>query len=83
VDKSAGNYLHLRLQADAPAICTVSYGRGSTGSFTFKIKPAPAAADYLVRLSTQWAWASQDIPDLRVACNAPARAEAARLLSGD
>lgn len=82
VDKSAGNYLHLRLQSDVPASATVACERGPTGSFTFKVQPGPAA-DYLLRLSTQWAWAGGEVTELRVSADPGARLEKARLLQGD
>ncbi len=83
IDKTSGNYIHLRIQADASATLTLTYGENGRSRIIFDVIPSEVYKDYLVRISTQWEWMSQPIDTLRVAVSAPVQIERIQIKKGD
>jgi len=84
VDKDSGNYIHLRLQADQPALLVIMYGTDPQSTITLEVPPSKDFNNYLVRISAQWAWASQDVQSLTIlAKQAPIQIESLFIRQGD
>lgn len=90
IDKSAGNYLHLRLRplGDGAPEVTIRYGVAREGvlenGFTFDAWSLSGRFDdHLVRLSTQWAWTSAPVDRLLLEASGPVMVEAVRIRAGD
>lgn len=84
VDKDSGNYIHLRLQADQSALLVIMYGADPQSAITLEVPPSGDFNNYLVRISAQWAWASQDVQSLTLfAKQAPIQIESLFIRQGD
>ena len=83
VDKTTGNYIYLRIQADAAASLSLSYGEGGTSRISFDILPSGRAEDYLVRISSQWEWTGEAVETLSVNASGILEIEQIRILKGD
>jgi hypothetical protein len=84
LDRSSGNYLHLRLSTRQEARITVAYGSGSeTSSFVFDAVPSGRDEDYLIRVSSQWRWMSRPVSSLSILASEPVELQQARILKGD
>jgi len=85
-DKSTGSYLHFRISASEEAQVTVKYnntGDGRNSSITFDVVRSGPALDYLVRMSTQWAWVAKPINKVTITTTAPITIEQVYLRKGD
>lgn len=56
LDKSTGNYIHLRAKASNDTNFTINYGIDEKSTITFKIVKSEDYKDYLVRISCQAEW---------------------------
>lgn len=63
IDKTTGNYIHIRAKADNVTNMNISYDNG-TSSVSFKILPSTTYKDYLIRISTQWAWMHEPVDNI-------------------
>ncbi len=82
IDKRSGNYLHIRARANDAATIFVRYGTmGST--FSFNVRQSEEFNDYLIRLSTQWSWMTEDIDAFHVTASYPVRIESVYVRGGD
>lgn len=61
IDKSSGNYIHLRILANEVGIIKLSYHENPQSKITFNLVPSKKSVDYLIRISSQWSWISQSI----------------------
>ena len=83
IDKNSGNYLHLKVRSDQWGICAVSYGKRWPSSFEFQLIPSAEYQDYLVRISSQWAWNEESVNELSVKTTVPIHIKEVYIRKGD
>jgi len=83
LDRSTGLYLRVRARAPKAAQVKVSYGAEPASTFSFSVVASEADRDYLVRLTTQYAWQVKDGGALRLSTSAPVSIAALELRKGD
>jgi hypothetical protein len=80
-DKNEGNYLHLKIKSDKPAVITLTYGLGS--NITFEIINSEKPLDYLVRISSQWEWMNSNIDEIKLTSTENITLESVSIRKGD
>ena len=83
IDKSTGNYLHLRLKSDSYVRATITYGNNIKSSFTFDIIPSKKVENYLIRISSQWLWNSESIKSITIKSDNPLWIDQILIRKGD
>jgi len=58
IDKSDGNYIHLRIRARRETTVSLGYGESPDPRFKFTVRESEKPLDYIIRVSTQWEWVS-------------------------
>jgi len=61
IDKSSGNYLHFKIGCKESGKVTLTYGEKQPSTISFDLKPSNKFEDYLIRVSSQWAWNNESI----------------------
>jgi len=64
ISKENGNYIHLRIRANEKATIKLYYTNPEESYFAFNTIHSDLFEDYLVRVSTQWQWMSEDVNEL-------------------
>ena len=83
IDKSSGNYIHLRIEAKNPTTAYLGYGDSIGPNFTFRVRPSSQALDYIIRVSTQWGWVSAPVKQIWLSADLPIRVEKGVVRKGD
>lgn len=85
IDKSSGNYLHLRLRSDKKGVIKVKYGKDPKAMlrFLFDVIPSKKFEDYIVRVSCQWHWMNEEIRRIVIIPNVPVEIEKIFIRKGD
>jgi hypothetical protein len=83
IDKSTGNYFHFQIKSADQGMVTCAYGKQTKGIFSFITVPSEKTEDYLVRISTQWAWMSEDIGSITVKASSNVKIERLVIRKGD
>jgi hypothetical protein len=71
------------MKSDQGVLVTVSYGDGMPSAISFVVWPSHDIKDYLVRISSQWKWASEPINSITVSSAAPVEVQAVYVRKGD
>lgn len=66
IDKTSGNYLHFTIRSDREGTVTLRYGKQNAAQIQFDVVASKKEEDYLIRISTQWAWMSEPIDAITV-----------------
>ena len=64
ISKENGNYLHFRIRTPDNVKIKIYYTNPEKSYFIFNTVPSNQLEDYLVRVSTQWQWMSEDVTKL-------------------
>jgi hypothetical protein len=64
ISKENGNYIHFRIRTSEKATIKFYYTNPEESYFVFETVPSDQPEDYLVRVSTQWQWMSEDVDKL-------------------
>lgn len=64
ISKENGNYIHFRIRTSDEANIKFYYTNPEESYFTFDAVPSDQFEDYLVRVSSQWQWMSEDVNKL-------------------
>lgn len=85
IDKTSGNYLHFRIQANHEGTIQMKYGVGDyrNSTVTFTAVPSEEPVDYLVRVSSQWKWMSEPVDSLEVVSDQAISIEQISIRKGD
>jgi hypothetical protein len=76
-----GNYIHLRIYSEIDTKAKLVYANGN--GFSFDILAGPDERDYLIRISAQYAWHSQDFTSIELESASPIELVSAWLMQGD
>ena len=66
ISKENGNYIHFRIRASERAKIKFYYTNPEESYFVFDAIPSDQPEEYLVRVSTQWQWMSEEVNELVV-----------------
>jgi len=83
IDKSDGNYIHLRIRAKKQTTVYFGYGESPEPRFTFKVRESQEALDYIIRVSAQWEWVSSPANQVWLSAARPVFVEKGVLRRGD
>ncbi|MBN1595652.1 hypothetical protein JW933_06985 [candidate division FCPU426 bacterium] len=83
IDKTTGNYLHLRIKTRETGVVTVRYGENLSNQISFTTKPGEALRDYLVRISVQWEWMHHPVAAIELHTTRPLELHGAYIRKGD
>ena len=83
IDKSTGNYIHLRLKTAKNGSLILSYGKNPGSTVKMDLSGTDKAEDYLIRISSQWEWMSQNIKSVDLTSTAEAELIEAYIRKGD
>ncbi len=64
ISKNNGNYIHFRIRSSDEANINFYYTNPGESYFSFDTVPSEQYEDYLVRVSTQWQWMSENVNKL-------------------
>lgn len=81
IQTDTGNYIHLKVTSEEDTRAELRYANGN--GFAFSIIGNSQPLDYLIRVSSQYAWYEQPIRRMSLRADAPIKLEYARLLPGD
>lgn len=83
IDKSTGNYLHLRMRSDREGTCRIEYGKRWPSCIEFQITASKTYKDYLIRISSQWAWMEEPVDSLLLESSVLVNIEKVYMRKGD
>lgn len=83
IDKSTGNYLYLKIETESDCVLRISYGKSPESNVNINLKATGKEEDYLIRISSQWKWLSEDIDILHITATNNIRVSGAYVLKGD
>lgn len=66
IDKSTGNYIHLRMKSEKTGDVSLSYGNELKSKIKFRVLPSQEYEDYLIRVSSQSLWMSEPIDSISI-----------------
>ena len=67
IDKSRGNYLHIKARSKQNGMLKIRYGKEFANSIELNIKESgPAFFNYMVRISSQWAWSNNPVDKFEI-----------------
>jgi len=81
IDKSDGNYIHFKIDAEQSGSLILTYGNDIVNSCNFNI--VAGEYNYLVRISSQYNWGSEPQSWLEVKTDIPVTVERVSILRGD
>jgi len=81
IDKSDGNYIHFKIDAEQSGSLSLTYGNDIVNSCNFNM--AAGEYNYLVRISSQYNWGSEPQSWLEVKTDIPVTVERISVLRGD
>ena len=64
LDKTTGNYVHLKLKSDAIGKLEINYCKTPESNILIDLVPSDTATEYLVRISAQYCWMKQEIDEV-------------------
>jgi hypothetical protein len=70
-DKGSGNYLHFFISAKESGSVAITYGGHEQSTIRFDLEPSGKVEQYLVRVSSQWAWMNDHIDKIEVRPSVP------------
>ena len=79
--KEDSNYAHFRIYSDDDTTARLVYANGN--GFSFDILGGPQERDYLIRISSQYAWYSQSVRSMVLESASPIELVSARIIEGD
>ncbi|TDF96212.1 hypothetical protein [Paenibacillus piri] len=82
IDKSTGNYIHLRIKSDKKSNVLLAYGPNKS-VISFELVPSNNYEDYLIRISSQWEWMSENIDFITLQSNENIAIEKMLIRKGD
>lgn len=82
-DKTSGNYLDFRINANAPGKLKISYGHISPSIVTLDYLGTGKEESYLIRISSQWAWISQKVDSINIESSSDIKVTQAFIRKGD
>lgn len=77
------NYIHFRIQTNSPGNVMLMYGNKKKNTVEFEMVPSEAVVDYVIRISSQWAWQNQDFNSINVECDQVATIVSFAVLQAD
>jgi len=83
VDKSSGNYLYLIVNSDSGSDQNMNISYNENNRSTIDLTILPGKNEYLIRISAQYAWMSENISSISFEASAPMVIESASILKGD
>ncbi|MBN1594993.1 hypothetical protein JW933_03610 [candidate division FCPU426 bacterium] len=82
-DKSRGNYLHFTIKSAQDGELVLSYQTAVAASVRFAVIASPDPQEYLVRISSQWAWMAGQAETLALTATVPLKIESLLVRQGD
>ncbi|MDP1622350.1 MAG: hypothetical protein Q8M08_08415 [Bacteroidales bacterium] len=83
IDKSHGNYLHLFLSSTMGGKVSLFYGGDYPSTVEFDLEPTGKVEQYLIRISTQWAWMNDQVDDIKIRPSVPVVLKRVAIRKGD
>lgn len=77
------NYVHFRIQSHSAGNIRLSYGNETTSTIDFELISSKSVVDYVIRISSQWAWQNEEFSSLSVKCNQVAEIVSFAVLQAD
>jgi len=69
IDKSSGNYIHIKMKSETNGDASLSYGKDLKSSIKFRVLPTKEYEDYLIRISSQFLWMNEPIDSISIKPN--------------
>ena len=66
LDKSSGNYIHLRVQNDNQGTLKIVYGQSPQSTIAMDLITSNKPIDYLIRISSQYSWTNQNTNSIKI-----------------
>lgn len=83
IDKTSGNYLHFTIRSDQEGTVTLRYGKQNAAQLQFDVVASNTEEEYVIRISTQWAWMSEAIDAITVEASTPIHISQLLIRKGD
>ena len=83
INKAEGNYISFRIRSQHGGKVRLTYGSDSQNSVSFDLKNSKKAEEYVVRISSQWAWMEEDIRKIVFACDSNATVQSFSIWKAD
>lgn len=85
LDKTSGNYILVNLKSSTAAEIQMRYGNstGTPALMQFETLPSNEPQNYLIRVSAQWDWYSDQVSYVRLTSDVPVTLNKCEILKGD